>query len=202
MSLLEVLESELRKFEIDLPPEQKRTLARYCDELVHWNRKINLTGLTGPDMVRRLVVEPVWIALQLKPHGVLVDIGSGNGSPAIPLHVVCNFQTAHLIEARARKAAFLRHVIAALKLPEVVIHRTRFETVVSELKPADWISLQGVALDRPLIDSIKQIASVTTNIVWITSAAVETPVNPVLRLRVPFTETEVYIFRETNFVVT
>ncbi len=202
MSLLEVLESELRKFEIGLPHDQKRALARYCDELVHWNKKINLTGLSGADMVRRLVVEPAWIGLQLKPHGVLVDIGSGNGSPAIPLHVVCGFHKAHLIEARARKAAFLRHVTTALKLAEVVVHRSRFESVVSELRPVDWISLQGVALDGLLIDSITQIASPTTNILWITSAAIEPPVKPLHTLRVPFTETEVYIFRETNFVVT
>lgn len=202
MPHLEVLESELREFGIDLPPEQKLTLARYCDELVRWNKKINLTGLSGANMVRRLVVEPVWIGFQLKPHGMLVDIGSGNGSPAIPLHVVCHFQNAHLIEARARKAAFLRHVATALKLPEVVVHRARFETAVSELKPADWVSLQGVALDSHLADSIKQIASPATNIVWITSAAIETAIKPLHRLRVPFTGTEVYIFGETNFVVT
>ena len=195
MPHLEVLESELRKFEIDLPPEQKRTLARYCDELTHWNKKINLTGLGGPDMVRRLVVEPAWIGLQLKPHGVLADIGSGNGSPAIPLLVVCHFQNAHLIEARARKAAFLRHVTTTLELPEVVVHRSRFESVVSELKPVDWITLQGVVLDRRLVDSIRQIASATTNIVWITAVDVEAPMNPALRLRVPFTETEVHLFR-------
>ncbi len=146
-------------------------------------------------MVRRLVVEPVWSGLQLKPHGVLVDIGSGNGSPAIPLQVVCHFQNAHLIEARARKAAFLRHIATALELPEVVVHRSRFESVVSELKPVDWITLQGVALDRRLVDSIKQIASATTNVVWITSAGVEAPMNPAVRLRVPFTKTEVYLYR-------
>jgi 16S rRNA (guanine(527)-N(7))-methyltransferase RsmG len=191
----EVLDSELRKFEIDLPPEQKRTLARYCDELVHWNKKINLTGLSGPDLVRRLVVEPVWIGLQLKPHGVLADIGAGNGSPGIPLQVVCHFQKVHLIEVRVRKAAFLRYVIAALELREVVVHRSRFESVVSELKPVDWITLQGVAPDRRLVDSMKQIASATTNIVWITSADVEVPMNPAFRLHVPLTETEVYVFR-------
>jgi hypothetical protein len=70
------------------------------------------------------------------------------------------------------------------------------------LEPADWISLQGVALDRPLIDSIKQLASGATKILWITSAATETPVQALHTLRVPFTETEVYIFRQTNFVVT
>ena len=76
MSHIEVLESELRIFEIDLASEQKFLLARYCEELVRWNQKINLTALSGPDLVRRLIIEPLWIGHQLKPEGVLVDIGS------------------------------------------------------------------------------------------------------------------------------
>ena len=195
MSHIGVLESELRNFQIDLPGAEKRTLSRYCDELVHWNRTINLTGLNGLDMVRRLVVEPVWIGLQLKPEGVLADIGSGNGSPAIPLHVVSKFRKAHLIEARARRAAFLRQLTTTLALSDVIVHRARFEEVVSELEPVDWISLQGVAFSSQLMDSIQKVAAATTTIVWITSSDVRTPRNPIRTLGVPFTGTKVFLFR-------
>src|SRR5205823_4516510 len=95
---------------------QKLALAAYCEELARWNKKINLTGLSSADMVHRLVTEPVWIGLQLKPAGILADIGSGNGSPAIPLRVVCPFAACHLIEARTKRAAFLRHIATTLKL--------------------------------------------------------------------------------------
>jgi 16S rRNA G527 N7-methylase RsmG len=61
MPLLEVLETELRRFHLDLTSTQKSTLARYCDELVRWNAKINLTGLKEAELVRRLVVEPAWL---------------------------------------------------------------------------------------------------------------------------------------------
>jgi 16S rRNA (guanine(527)-N(7))-methyltransferase RsmG len=189
------LESELRNFDIDLPLTQKRLLVHYCDELVRWNKKINLTGLSGPEMVRRLVVEPVWIALQLKPQGILADIGSGNGSPAVPLHVICNFQKTHLIEVRTKRAAFLRHVTTTLPLLHVVVHRSRFEDVVSEIGPVDWVTLQGVALTRELMDSMKRISSATTSIVWITSADVVTPVSPTRTLQVPSTGTRVFLFR-------
>jgi 16S rRNA (guanine527-N7)-methyltransferase len=195
VSSIEVLESELRKFEFDLPLPRKQLLARYCDELVHWNKRINLTGLSGAEMVRRLVVEPVWIGLQLKLDGILADIGSGNGSPAIPLHVACNFEKAHLIEVRARKAAFLRHVTATLALSDIIIHRARFEAIASELKPIDWITLQGVALSRQIMGSIKEIASTTTNIVWISSPSAEVPLKPTRTFRVPLTGTEVFLFR-------
>jgi 16S rRNA (guanine527-N7)-methyltransferase len=194
VSHLEVLESELRKFHIELPAPKKSLLARYCDELTRWNRTINLTALSGADMVRRLVVEPVWIGLQLHPHGIAADVGSGNGSPAIPLHVTCSFRKAHLIESRARRAAFLRHLTTTLPLSDVSVHRNRFETLASELDTVDWITLQGVALTRRLIDSIKQVGSPTTNIVWISSPAARLEVEPTKTVHVPLTGTEVFVF--------
>jgi 16S rRNA (guanine527-N7)-methyltransferase len=194
VSYLEVLESELRKFEIDLAAPQKLALAAYCDELHRWNKKINLTGLTGADMVRRLVVEPVWIGLQLRPTGVLADIGSGNGSPAIPLHIVCGLQTGHLIEARTKRAAFLRHVATTLKLSDLRVHKARFEEVAKNLGPMDWITLQGVALEPELLDSIRQASSATTTVVWITSLGAQASLKPEETYRVPFTDTQVLLF--------
>ena len=194
MSHLEVLESELRKFHINLPASKKSLLSRYCDELARWNRTINLTGLSDAEMVRRLVVEPVWIGLQLKPQGIVADIGSGNGSPAIPLHVTCSFRKVHLIESRARRAAFLRHLTTTLPLSDISVHRERFETIVTELDTVDWITLQGVALSRRLLDSIKQIGSPTTNIVWISSPDARLEVEPTKTVHVPLTGTEVFVF--------
>jgi 16S rRNA (guanine527-N7)-methyltransferase len=195
VSFAEVLQTELRNFEIDLSLLQKQLLARYCDKLIHWNKRINLTGLNGVELVRRLVVEPVWIGLQLNPQGILADIGSGNGSPAVPLHVVCNFRTAHLIEVRTKRAAFLRHLTTTLPLSDVIVHRARFEGIASELGQVDWITLQGVALSGPLLDSVKQTASATTNIVWISSSGVVVPMNPTRALRIPHTGTQVFLFR-------
>ena len=194
-SNIEVLELELRNFQINLPLPQKQLLARYCDELIHWNQRINLTGLSGVELVRRLVVEPVWVGLQLKAQGILADIGSGNGSPAVPLHVLCNFRKTHLIEARTKKAAFLRHLTTTLPLSAVIVHRAKFEGIVSELGQVDWITLQGVALTAGLLDSVRPIAAATTNIVWISSSGAVVPMNPDSTLRVPHTGTQVFLFR-------
>jgi 16S rRNA (guanine(527)-N(7))-methyltransferase RsmG len=194
VSHLEVLVSELRNFQIDLPANKISLLGRYCDEVARWNKTINLTGLSGADLVRRLVVEPVWIGRQLKPEGILADIGSGNGSPAVPLHVACSFRKAHLIDARARRAAFLRHLITTLPLSDIAVHRERFETLVYEMDSVDWITLQGVALTRRLIEAVKQISSSTTIIVWISSPAARSEWQPAETLHVPFTGSEVFVF--------
>jgi 16S rRNA (guanine527-N7)-methyltransferase len=194
MPLLEVLEKELGRFQLELNSNQLSTMARYCDELVRWNAKMNLTGLAGAELVRRLVVEPAWIATQLRLSGTLLDIGSGNGSPAIPLHVVSDLSKTHLVEARARRAAFLRHLVSFLKLENVVVHRIRLEEVGAELGRLEWISLQGVAMTDELLETIKKISHATTRVVWIT-ADPKTPIPPAERLAVPLTNTEALIFR-------
>ena len=191
---LELLESEFHTFQIEVPRVQKLALATYCDELVRWNSKINLTSLSGAALVRRLVAEPVWIARELHVGGSLVDIGSGNGSPAIPFHIVSPFLTCDLIEARAKRAAFLRHLAVMLKSSGITVHRARFEEVASSLKSPTWISLQAVTLTQEIIDSIRSIASPTTTIVWITSQGAQPVLNPVRMLTIPITRTQVFLF--------
>ncbi len=193
----ELLSSELRNFQIGLSSRQEVALARYCEEIVRWNEKMNLTGLHGPQLVRRLIAEPVWIGQQLKLHGSLLDIGSGNGSPGIPIHIACGCQETHLVEVRTKRAAFLRHVISVLKTHNIIVHKARFEDI--ESSAVDWITLQGVALNPQLMQAIKRFASVTTNIVWITSSDVEAPYHPAKKLIVPLTGTQVLLLRRDLF---
>jgi len=165
VSYLNALEKELGEFQIEVTAVQKQLLAAYCNEVSRWNQKINLTSLSGSALVRRLVIEPVWIARALSFTGSLVDIGSGNGSPAIPFHVVSRFDSCALIEARTKRAAFLRHLAVILKLSGVTVHASRFEDAATILQSPDWISLQAVALTDKLIESIRLIANRTTGIV-------------------------------------
>jgi 16S rRNA (guanine(527)-N(7))-methyltransferase RsmG len=192
---LELLESEFHTFQIELPRVQKLALASYCDELVRWNSKMNLTSLSGAPLVRRLVAEPVWIARELHLAGSLVDIGSGNGSPAIPFHIVSRFLACDLIEARAKRAAFLRHLAVTLKLSSVTVHRARFEEVASSLESPNWISLQAVVLSKEIVHSIRSMSSPTTTIIWISSQGTEPILNPTRTLTVPITRTQVFLFK-------
>ena len=150
-------------------------------------------------MVRRLVVEPVWIGLKLQMTGVLVDIGSGNGSPAIPLHVVSGLSHVHLVEARAKRAAFLRQLAIVLQLAEVTVHRSRFEEVAPTLGPVTWVTLQGVAFSQEVLDSIRPIAGPTTTVVWITAGGSARPLEPIETVHVPLTRTEVLLFRLNHY---
>ena len=82
---------------MSLSPEIESKLTIYLNELEHWNRRMNLTSLVGGLLVKRLVVDPCWIGQQLQMSGTIVDLGSGNGSPGIPLYLGCKLERAHLV---------------------------------------------------------------------------------------------------------
>jgi 16S rRNA G527 N7-methylase RsmG len=54
-----------------------------------------------------------------------------------------------MVESRGRKAAFLRELIRALKLPDATVDERRFEVVVAEsalLGQMDFVTVRAVAL--------------------------------------------------------
>jgi 16S rRNA (guanine527-N7)-methyltransferase len=109
-------------------------LARYLEVLALWNRRINLTAfdLDRPSdaAIDRLIVEPVVASHYIRAADTLVvDIGSGGGSPAIPLRIATPALHVVLVEVRKRKAAFLREVIRALELGNVSVETSRFDAV-------------------------------------------------------------------------
>ena len=88
------------------------SLEQYFELLTRWNAKINLTAfsLAEPDdeALDRLLVEPVVASCHVNPPvGSVIDIGSGSGSPAIPLRLALGATRLTLVEAKTRKAVFL-----------------------------------------------------------------------------------------------
>ena len=97
---------------------------------------------TIPDFERRHLAD----SLQLLPHlrpGVLLDIGSGAGFPGMVL-ACCRVEPTHLIEPRAKRAAFLEETARALDLgTRVTIHAARVQRV--QLPPVATITARAVA---------------------------------------------------------
>lgn len=104
---------------IEVSRETSDRLALYVDMLKHWNERIRLTGLSDA-----LTVASLQDSLELWTYApprvtAALDIGSGNGLPALPLSIA--FQIPYLlVEADRRKAAFLREVARELACPVTV----------------------------------------------------------------------------------
>jgi len=95
-------------------------LTTYKTLLLQWNEKINLIGPEARAHIDDHIAEAVYAAEILKPHGDVMDMGSGGGLPAIPMAIVSPEARFHLVEADQKKWAFLKHVVRECGLNAVV----------------------------------------------------------------------------------
>src|SRR5712691_5594844 len=107
--------------EIALFPKLAAQLEAYYRLLTRWNSSVNLTALPlnplTDQSIDRLLIEPVAAArFCSRDSPVWLDLGSGSGSPAIPLTLVKPAGWLTMVESRERKAAFLREAVRALRL--------------------------------------------------------------------------------------
>ena len=188
-----MLRTEFRELALDVPASSQQKLALYAKEIEHWNKAVNLTSLAGPALVRRLIVDPVWVGQHLQMSGVVTDVGSGNGSPGIPLNITREFSSTNLIEPRMKRAAFLRHVIGKVGLTDVAVHRSRIEEMPEKSLFSDWITLQAIDPTPVLIKNLRRIAMETTHVVWITSVLAP-PVADSRMLEIPGSATKIWVF--------
>lgn len=111
-------------------------LERYYTLLFRWNAKINLTSRLEPagqdESIDRLLIEPLVAARHIQPHvRSLIDIGSGGGSPAIPLVLATPRLHLRMVEAKTRKAVFLREAIRELQIGRAEVETSRFEELLA-----------------------------------------------------------------------
>ena len=148
------------KLEIDAPLQE--ALAAYVDLLMHWNRRINLTALTDDDDgIDRLVIEPLVAARRLPRHdAVVTDIGSGGGSPAVPMKLAAPSVRLRLVESRTRKAAFLREAVRRLTLKDTAVEACRFEELADRQELAaqsDVVSVRAVRTGARMLGRIEPL---------------------------------------------
>lgn len=155
--LADVLADRAAHAGLSIPEPLADRLTVYYHLLAHWNQKINLTSLSDTDeAVDRLLLEPVAAAAHLPSGGTLVDLGSGGGSPAVPLALTLDNSQLVMVESRHRKASFLREVLRELGLAGVV-ESDRFEAVSCRdgyARHFDLLSVRAVRLDAGALQCV------------------------------------------------
>jgi 16S rRNA (guanine527-N7)-methyltransferase len=131
----ERLSRRARRVGLSVPTDLKGPLEAYYRLLALWNAKINLTALdleAADEAMDRLLIEPLVAARLLPPPpAVLLDIGSGGGSPAIPLKLAAPGLRLMMVEAKTRKSAFLREAVRHLRLADALVETARFEELLA-----------------------------------------------------------------------
>jgi 16S rRNA (guanine527-N7)-methyltransferase len=109
-SLKTLLEAALAAEGWDLPAEAADSMARYAAQMLRWGRRINLTALTeSSEVVEKHFIDSLHLLPLLQGCRRLLDLGSGAGFPGAVLAMAMPALEVCLVEASAKKAAFLRH---------------------------------------------------------------------------------------------
>ncbi|MCK5554534.1 MAG: 16S rRNA (guanine(527)-N(7))-methyltransferase RsmG, partial [Deltaproteobacteria bacterium] len=115
--LQEVLVEGAKVLGIDLSTERLGAFDFLMEELLRWNRKMNLTAISDPF---EIVVKHFLDSLTLSPHlsfgSSLLDMGSGAGFPCIVLKISDPSLRVTSIDSSRKKLSFQRHVIRQLGL--------------------------------------------------------------------------------------
>jgi len=117
------LEVYLAKTMPELNDAQKSRFIRYYELLAEHNGRVNLTAITDPESVCEKHFADSLLASELIPAGAdCVDVGTGAGFPGIPLMIVRRDIGMTLVDAIAKRVAFLELVCAELDLNATCIH--------------------------------------------------------------------------------
>jgi 16S rRNA (guanine527-N7)-methyltransferase len=147
---------------LDLPRTLGEQLEAYFRLLAHWNATINLTALPldpiSDEALDRLLIEPLSAARYLAPDmDSWFDLGSGGGSPAIPMKLAKTETALTMVESKYRKAAFLREAARSLGLTRTAVLTERIENVATNsiyAATADCVTVRAVRLDSTLLESV------------------------------------------------
>lgn len=116
----------------DLNPNLPRQAARWLTMMLAAPR--NLTAIRDPETaIDKHLIEPLTgrhrlIGADLPiPHGPLIDIGSGNGAPGLPLALCELERETTLLDSRQGATRFLTQVIEQIDAPQVTVRHQRAE---------------------------------------------------------------------------
>jgi 16S rRNA (guanine527-N7)-methyltransferase len=122
---LTVLKSGAAELGLNLSDAQFEQLMAYLALIQKWNKVYNLTAVRDPqEMLTHHLLDSLTAITPLVRHtggraAKVLDVGSGGGLPGIVLAICRPELDVSCVDTVGKKAAFIRQVAAALKLPNL-----------------------------------------------------------------------------------
>ncbi|MCL2846248.1 MAG: 16S rRNA (guanine(527)-N(7))-methyltransferase RsmG [Firmicutes bacterium] len=130
------------------------TLERYNELLVERNKVVNLTAhRTIESSWENNVADSLLFIDAMPKTGRMLDLGSGGGSPAIPLKITNPALDVTMIDSVGKKVDFLNETVAALGLDNIRAIHTRIEDFAKTHREMfDVVTARAVAALPTLVE--------------------------------------------------
>ncbi len=114
--------------------EAVQRLHQYTRVLDRWARGQRLVGWRRAEALLHDGIRDAWSAVPLLADvdAPVVDVGSGAGLPALVFAAGLPSRTIHLIEARRKRASFLKEAARLMGVSAVVVHHGRTDDLRAE----------------------------------------------------------------------
>lgn len=131
---MEPLRQAVSALGIELVDAQLDKFYTYYKEMVDWNQRVNLTGITEfQDVLTKHYLDSLSVSLalsdELKSNGSFIDVGTGAGFPGIPLCLAFPGMGGTLLDATGKKTIFLEYIVEILGLDRLSVVKDRAETL-------------------------------------------------------------------------
>ena len=150
---------ECEKIGINITKDQLDQLNHFCNIMLEWNEKINLTRITEEqDVYLKHFYDSLTLnkAIDLKEVNTLCDVGTGAGFPGIVIKIVFPNIKITLIDSLQKRVNYLNEVIKRLELKDIKAIHSRGEEYKGSF---DVVTSRAVANIEKLVDFTMHLVS-------------------------------------------
>ena len=127
--------SGLKKLSIELPIAIAQQEKLFMDELLHWNKRVNLTAIRDQrEATEKHLLDSLALLPYLNTSGSLLDMGSGGGLPGIPLAIASSGLAVTSVDSVGKKINFQKHIKRKLQLDNLTPIQARLEDLSRHLE--------------------------------------------------------------------
>lgn len=125
MDIKEIVAQGTKALGVNVEPEALEQFQIYCDMLLNWNQKVNLTAIRRPEEValKHFVDSAALVSVcEIPKQGRLIDVGTGAGFPGVPVQIVRPDIRLTLLDSLNKRLLFLEELLKALHLDAQLLH--------------------------------------------------------------------------------
>lgn len=117
----------LSKIDITLDGKQIENFYDYMNNLIEWNKNVNLTAITDvKEIIKKHFIDSLTVLKYIDKEKV-IDVGTGAGFPGIPLKISIENLDMTLLDSLNKRILFLEDVISKLELKGIRTVHSRVE---------------------------------------------------------------------------